>query len=55
MIEALLAEHGIRCLVRRPPGADVAAFLSGGPREMLVQERDAARARELVEAHFGLR
>jgi hypothetical protein len=55
MVEALLDEHGIRCLVRRPPGADVAAFLSGGPREILVHERDAARARELVEAHFGLR
>lgn len=55
MIEAFLADHGIRCLVRRPVGADVAAFLSGGPRELLVRAADAGRARELVEAHFGLR
>ena len=55
MIETLLSEHGIRCVVRRPPGADVAAFLSSGPREILVQARDAARGRELVDAHFGLR
>ena len=54
MIEAFLAENGIRCLIRRTAGFDVPDFLAAGPRELLVRTTDFERARELVEAHFGL-
>jgi hypothetical protein len=54
MIAALLAEEGIRCLIRRTAGFDVPDFLAAGPRELFVRASDLERARELVEAHFGL-
>ncbi len=55
MVAAFLQSHDIHCVIRRPTGADVPGFLSGGPREILVRERDEEEARALVESHFGLR
>lgn len=54
MITAMLANEGIRCLIRRTAAFDVPEMLAGGPRELFVLPEDYDRARELVEQHFGL-
>ena len=54
MIRTLLAGEGIEVLIRRAPGFDVPDFLAAGPRDLLVRPEHAARARALVESHFGL-
>lgn len=48
MIENLLRENGIESLTQRNGGFDVPDFLAAGPRDVLVPEQDAERARELL-------
>jgi hypothetical protein len=54
MMRGLLEGEGLHVLIRRAPGFDVPDFLAGGPRELLVPESEATRARALVESHFGI-
>lgn len=49
MIQGLLAEHGIPSMLRRAAGFDVPDFLAAGPREVLVAEELAEKAREVLE------
>jgi Putative prokaryotic signal transducing protein len=49
MIQGLLSEHGIPSMLRRAAGFDVPDFLAAGPREVMVAEEDAERAREVLE------
>lgn len=49
MIEGLLRENGIESLTQRNRGFDVPDFLAAGPRDVLVPEKDAERARELLD------
>jgi hypothetical protein len=49
MIQGLLAEHGIPSMLRRAAGWDVPDFLAAGPREVLVAEELAQKAREVLE------
>jgi hypothetical protein len=53
MIQGLLADHGIRSVMKRGPGFDVPEFLAGGPRQIFVLESDAAAAREVLEGTPG--
>jgi len=48
MIESLLRQNGIESLTQRNSGFDVPDFLAAGPRDVLVPEKDAERARELL-------
>lgn len=50
MIEGLLRENGIESLTQRNRGFDVPDFLAAGPRDVLVPEDDAERARELLDS-----
>ena len=54
LVQGLLANEGIRCLIRRQAGFDVPDFLAGGPREILVDAVDLERATVIVEEHVGL-
>jgi hypothetical protein len=47
-IQALLLEEGIPSMLRRTAGFDVPDFLSAGPRDLLVRERVALEAREVL-------
>lgn len=49
MIQGLLSEHGIPSMLRRAAGFDVPDFLAAGPREVMVSEEMAERAREVLE------
>jgi hypothetical protein len=49
MIQGLLSEHGIPSMLRRAAGFDVPDFLAAGPREVMVAEENAERAREALE------
>lgn len=53
MIQGLLSEHGIPSMLRRAAGWDVPDFLAAGPREVLVAEENAERAREVLEGTPG--
>jgi Putative prokaryotic signal transducing protein len=53
MIQGLLSEHGIPSMLRRAAGWDVPDFLAAGPREVLVTEELAERAREVLEGTPG--
>jgi hypothetical protein len=53
MIQGLLREHGIPSMLRRAAGWDVPDFLAAGPREVLVPEETAERAREILEGTPG--
>jgi Putative prokaryotic signal transducing protein len=48
MIQGLLRQEGIESMVQRNGGFDVPDFLAGGPRDVLVPEADAERARHLL-------
>ena len=48
MIEGLLRQNGIESITQRNRGFDVPDFLAAGPRDVLVPEDDAERARELL-------
>jgi flagellar biosynthesis/type III secretory pathway M-ring protein FliF/YscJ len=48
MIQGLLRQEDIQSMVQRNGGFDVPDFLAGGPRDVLVPESDAERARELL-------
>ena len=53
MIQGLLSEHGIPSMLRRAAGFDVPDFLAAGPREVLVAEELAQKAREVLEGVPG--
>jgi hypothetical protein len=53
MIQGLLSEHGIPSMLKRAPGFDVPDFLAAGPRQVLVAEELAERAREVLEGTPG--
>jgi putative signal transducing protein len=48
MIEGLLRQRGIPSITQRNGGFDVPDFLAAGPRDVLVPEQEAARAREVL-------
>lgn len=48
LIEGLLRQSGIPSITQRNGGFDVPDFLAAGPRDVLVPEHDAPRARELL-------
>ncbi len=48
LIQGLLRQENIPSMVRRNGGFDVPDFLAGGPRDVLVPESQAERARELL-------
>jgi Putative prokaryotic signal transducing protein len=54
MIQGLLSEHGIPSMLKRAPGFDVPDFLAAGPRQVLVAEEVAERAREVLEGTPGV-
>jgi len=53
MIQGLLQEYGIPSMVKRAAGFDVPDFLAAGPRQILVPEELAERAREVLEGTPG--
>jgi hypothetical protein len=53
MIQGLLQEYGIPSMVKRAAGFDVPDFLAAGPRQILVAEEIAERAREVLEGTPG--
>ena len=54
LIQGLLLEEGVPSLLRRTAGFDVPDFLAAGPRDVMVPESGAERAREtLNEAQMG--
>ncbi|HUA11197.1 MAG TPA: DUF2007 domain-containing protein [Solirubrobacteraceae bacterium] len=53
MIEQLLLDQGIPCLVRRAPGMDVPDFLAAGARDVLVPRSGAQAAREALAPAGG--
>lgn len=53
MIQGLLQAHGIPSMVKRAAGFDVPDFLAAGPRQVLVAEEIAERAREVLEGTPG--
>ena len=54
MIQGLLSEHGIPSMLKRAAGFDVPDFLAAGPRQVLVAEEIATRAREVLEGTPGV-
>lgn len=48
LIQGLLRQEDIPSMVQRNGGFDVPDFLAAGPRDVLVPEADAERARELL-------
>jgi hypothetical protein len=48
MIQGLLRQEDIQSMVQRNGGFDVPDFLAAGPRDVLVPEADAERARKLL-------
>jgi hypothetical protein len=55
MIQGLLSEHGIPSMLKRTRGFDVPDFLAAGPRDILVPEAVAEKAREVLEGTPGAR
>jgi hypothetical protein len=54
LIQGLLLEEGVPSMLRRTAGFDVPDFLAAGPRDVMVPESGAARAREtLNDAQMG--
>jgi phage major head subunit gpT-like protein len=51
MIQGLLTEHGIPSMVQRT--VDNPEFLAAGPRQILVPEAAAEKAREVLEGTQG--
>lgn len=48
MLQGLLSEAGIPSVLKRSLGFDNPDFLSSGPRDVMVNESDAERAREVL-------
>jgi hypothetical protein len=48
LIQGLLRQEHIPSMLQRNGGFDVPDFLAAGPRDVLVPESDAERARELL-------
>jgi pimeloyl-ACP methyl ester carboxylesterase len=54
LIQGLLLEEGVPSMLRRTAGFDVPDFLAAGPRDVMVPESGAERAREtLNDAQMG--
>ena len=53
MIQGLLRQENIQSMVQRNGGFDVPDFLAAGPRDVLVPESEAQRARELLAPRSG--
>jgi len=53
MIQGLLSEHGIPSMLKRTRGFDVPDFLAAGPRDILVPQAAAERAREVLAGTPG--
>jgi hypothetical protein len=53
MIQGLLRANGVESIAKRTRGFDVPDFLAGGPRDILVPESNAVRAREILEPDQG--
>ena len=54
LIQGMLLEEGIPSMLRRTAGFDVPDFLAAGPRDVMVPESGAERAREtLNDAQLG--
>jgi Putative prokaryotic signal transducing protein len=53
LVQGLLREEGIPSMARRAGGFDVPDFLAGGPREILVAESEAGRARQALADREG--
>lgn len=49
MIEGMLRDAGIPCVVKRSAGFDVPGYLAAGPRDILVPVSKADVARELLQ------
>jgi len=49
LIENILREEGIPCLIKRNKGFDVPDFLAAGARDVYVPASAAERAKELLE------
>ncbi|HEX9966783.1 MAG TPA: DUF2007 domain-containing protein [Solirubrobacterales bacterium] len=52
LIQGLLREHGIPSIAKRDTW-DVPEMLAAGPRQILVAEENAERAREVLEGAEG--
>lgn len=52
LIQGLLREHGIPSMAKRDTW-DVPEFLAAGPRQILVPEEHAERAREVLDNASG--
>lgn len=50
MIEGLLKQYGIPCLLQRTLGFDVPDFLAAGPRDILVHREHEDEARKILTA-----
>lgn len=48
LLQSFLRDEGIPSMARRAAGFDVPDFLAAGPREILVAESEAERAREVL-------
>lgn len=48
LIEGILREEGIPCLIKRNKGFDVPDFLAGGPRDIYVPASAAEKAKEIL-------
>lgn len=53
MIQGMLLEQGIPSVLRRSRGFDVPDFLAAGPRDVMVEESEAERARALLAGPEG--
>jgi Putative prokaryotic signal transducing protein len=51
LLQSFLRDEGIPSMARRAGGADVPDFLAAGPREILVAESEAERAREVLASY----
>lgn len=49
LIEGILREEGIPCLIKRNKGFDVPDFLAGGPRDIYVPASAEEKARKILE------
>ena len=48
LIQSFLRDEGIPSMARRAAGFDVPDFLAAGPRDILVSEEQAEKAREVL-------
>jgi hypothetical protein len=49
MVQGMLLEEGIPSMLKRTRGFDVPDYLAGGPRDILVPQAGAERARQVLD------